>query len=691
MTQYMTNSEAVDYLKDQLEDYLNSECGIVEPRKDFICLNPAHDDQHPSMKFYEKGRRVKCFSCEASYDIFELVEIQEGIHGFYNQLQHLCDIYDIEIIKGNAKKPKAEASKKPKKEASEAEARTDYTEYFRTCYKNRAKCSYLTDRGISKELQERFKIGYDEAYKVSKDGKYTWQAVIIPNGKYSYVARNISPNADAKNRYRKTGKSKLFNFKASTFNAEAPIFIVEGEIDALSIIEAGGQAIALGSTSNVEQLASKLIENVPADKCPPLIMCLDVDTAGQEAQIKADVKLKGAGFFTIGANKGENPIFKDCKDANELLIKDRETLIKQVEYWTKHASLEADKQRLEQLEAYKKQTTAGASLNQFIDGIKAGASTVFIPTGYKYLDEALDGGITEGLYIMGAISSLGKTTYILQMGDQIAKNGTDVLIFSLEMSKNELMAKSISRNTFLMGDVETAKTTRGITTTALYKNYSAEDKELISNAVKEYSSYAGNVYITEGMGDVGYKQIREAVTKHIQLTKNKPVVIIDYVQLLAPHNERATDKQNTDKAILELKRLSRDYKIPIIGISSFNRQSYTGEVNMSSFKESGAIEYGSDVLIGLQLKRNGDEKVNEAEAKAVSNDVRRPREIELKILKNRNGRTGLKLNYNFYSAFNYFAEEGDTWAEPLKPAEGYIKEFEDDTTDFFDTSDIEDL
>ena len=52
--------------------------------------------------------------------------------------------------------------------------------------------------------------------------------------------------------------------------------------------------------------------------------------------------------------------------------------------------------------------------------------------------------------------------------------------------------------------------------------------------------------------------------------------------------------------MMELKRLSRDYKLPLIGISSFNRDSYTEAVSMKSFKESGAIEYSSDVLMGLQ-------------------------------------------------------------------------------------------
>lgn len=71
-----------------------------------------------------------------------------------------------------------------------------------------------------------------------------------------------------------------------------------------------------------------------------------------------------------------------------------------------------------------------------------------ISTGFKNLDNILGGGLYAGLYIIGAVSSLGKTTFSLQIADQIATSGTDVLIFSLEMATNELIAKSVSRLTY---------------------------------------------------------------------------------------------------------------------------------------------------------------------------------------------------------------------------------------------------
>ena len=316
-------------------------------------------------------------------------------------------------------------------------------------------------------------------------------------------------------------------------------------------------------------------------------------------------------------------------------------------------------------------TSAKNYVQSFLDGVTASIDTPAIPTGYDELDKVLEGGLYEGLYFIGAISSLGKTTYVLQMADQIAQQGQDVLVFSLEMARSELMAKSISRLTHL-NVLEKglpngyAKTTRGITAGKRYAGYKADEKKLIQNSVIEYSQYADNLYIHEGVGTIGADEIRKTVEHHIQYTGNTPVVIIDYLQILAPEDPRATDKQNTDNAVLKLKRLSRDHKLAVIGISSFNRENYTNAVSMTSFKESGAIEYSSDVLIGLQFRKqrevdehNRTKKANEPRliVDADAEKAKNPRELELKILKNRNGATGGGIDYDFYPLFNHFVEK----------------------------------
>jgi len=501
--------------------------------------------------------------------------------------------------------------------------------------------TYLQDRGISKETIDRFNIGYDENYKGLK-------AIIIPTSSNSFIARNTDKQVEGNDRYRKSsGEYKLFN--SNILQDEEPVFIVEGEIDALSVIEAGGNAMALGGIRNKNVLMKELKR---LQKLPPLILYGDNDISGQDGIAELQKELDSIGILYYPYSVGE------YKDANEMLVKDRSFFFSEIQNIIRDVKviIETDtKERLEkELLEYNK-NNCGSYIDNFLEDIKGRAKTSAISTGFKELDEILDGGLYEGLYIIGAISSLGKTTLVLQIADQIAERGQDVLIFSLEMARYELMAKSFSRNTFLINGINTAKTTRQITNHDKWNTYNSEEIDVIVKSLEKYRTYANHLYITEGMGDINVKSVKETVETHIRITGNRPVVVIDYLQILAPHNERATDKQNTDKAMMELKRLSRDYKLPLIGISSFNRDSYTEAVSMKSFKESGAIEYSSDVLLGLQFKQQ-KEKMDVDKEKARSNDMRTPRELELKILKNRNGRTGNTIGFKYYSAFNYMEE-----------------------------------
>ena len=312
--------------------------------------------------------------------------------------------------------------------------------------------------------------------------------------------------------------------------------------------------------------------------------------------------------------------------------------------------------------------TVAYYLNDFLTSLMKSREGLGISTGFSELDKLLDGGFFCGLYSLGAISSLGKTSLALQIGDNIAKSGQGVLIFSLEMSRFELMAKTISRES-LLRDIATnhstrnAQTTRGVLRAKFRGNPTAEG--IIHEALKDYEKWGENLTIIEGVGNIGVEQVKAEVQSYMKAHDGQPpVVIIDYLQILSPISDRLSDKQAVDRNVTELKRLSRDYQIPVIGISSFNRESYNSPVSMSSFKESGAVEYSSDVLIGLQYEgtdyREG-EKEGERQARIrmliervkAEASAGNPVPIELKILKNRNGRIG-KIKLEFTPMFNYF-------------------------------------
>ena len=277
-------------------------------------------------------------------------------------------------------------------------------------------------------------------------------------------------------------------------------------------------------------------------------------------------------------------------------------------------------------------------LCNFTNKLEKGDTKDPIKTGFDNLDKILDGGLFAGLYVIGAISSAGKTTLCLQIADQIAKAGNDVLIFSLEMAKEELMSKSLSRTTYEK-DKLNAVTTREIL--KFNKKDLGNDKIInLNNALQCYGAYSKNIFFNIGIGDIGTEKIRKVINTHIHHRKRNPVVFIDYLQILAPPNDRLTDKQILDKNIVELKRIARDFDIPVIAISSFNRQSYKDEVNLSSFKESGAIEYTADVLIGLQALGTTDDEIKNKKLADYNNKQARDGKeypIELKVLKYRTG------------------------------------------------------
>ena len=581
--------------------------------------------------------------CFKNADIFEIIGKQFNLTDFNEIFSKACEIFRIRLDSDNnntrpSPKPKTTKSNATPINSDNAE---DLTEFFRQAAANIEKTDY--HRGISLDTLNRFKVGYVERWRHPKvsEAVPTSPRLIIPTSKHSYIAR-YAGKQDIPKKYQKqkVGKIHYLNILA-LWKSESPVFIVEGEIDALSIIDVGGEAVALGSTAYVSGFI-EAIKNAQQKPAQPLIIALDNDKAGQEAAAKLS-----EGLDKLDIPYFEYNIAKPYKDANEFLMQDRQGLIDKV----KAVNLNPE-------QAIYSESNVYSHLQEFLDGIAESVNTPYIPTGFKALDSVLDGGFYEGLYIIGAISSLGKTTLAMQICDNIANSGNDVLMFSLEMARSELMAKSISRLTLLDvlqngGDTRNAKTGRGVTTGSRWKKYSQTERELIQRAAETYGTYAKNIYIHEGIGDIGTSQIRQIVGNHIRITGKKPLVLVDYLQILAKADARTSDKQDMDRNVLELKRISRDFKIPVFVVSSFNRENYKTAVSYASFKESGAIEYSSDVLIGLQMKGAGEKGFDAETAK-----TRNPREIELVILKNRNGETGKKLEFKYYPMFNYFEEIG---------------------------------
>lgn len=424
---------------------------------------------------------------------------------------------------------------------------------------------------------------------------------------------------------------------------QEPIFILKDAADAVFVFAAGGLAIS----ADDGKLNGDIIQAVKTEKIrPALIIAISGEDREESQADQLAISLRKTGAMVFHADlRGRFASIVERSD------KDSEGLRAAIA----DAILATDPEVIARrsAEEYRQKYSAAAYMDEFNLRLADMKNHPPISTGFRELDQAMDGGLTSGLYVIGAISSAGKTTYTLQIADAIAAGGHDVLFISLEQSRFELAAKSISRRTFTIGNQQLGKTTRGIMDASRYAGYRVEEMRVMLDAIEEFKAQGERMFIMEGTGQMDVMGIRKAVERHLQHRGAAPVVFVDYLQILKPDNDRATDKMNTDRAVSELKRISRDFNTPVIAISSFNRASYSDKVDMGSFKESGAIEYSSDCLIGLQMKNAGNKGIDLAAEK-----LKDPREVEVTIIKQRNGLPSVTIDTYFTARFNSFQECG---------------------------------
>ena len=537
-------------------------------------------------------------------------------------------------------------------------------EYLKQCKENLDKCTYLQRLGLSSDTLDRFNVGYD----TEKD------LIVIPDTEF-----NAGQNVIELQNGVITKQNTIFNRDA--FNAGDSIFITDNVINALCIESLGFKAIALPPNRkgvDVEEICRLLESEALAHEeyNKNLVICLENSIEGRKKAgylISTIKSVKGAYATQLAGLFIDEPNLFELYDHNRDLLTafraDKEKLKQQMQLCTLPP---ADKYNAESNINY---------LQGLVDDAINGTNTTPIATGYPYLDEKLDGGLQGGrLYVMGAMSGLGKTAFCLQMADYIANNkddsgeSNDVLYFALEMSRNELMARSLSRISFDITDItpksetdytiksDVFKTARKVTDILTNRGYNGKiQQEVIKKASSIYAEYASNLVYKESLGDYTVEQVRDNILAHMAYRHKRPIVFVDYLQIMKASDPKDTEKQAVDHQILQLKKMAVDFNIPVVVISSFNRNSYDKVADMTAFKESGAIEYSCDVLLTMELdpahiiwKHCIDSKHKEYDApdmeKTNSTQIRW---CNINILKNRIGRRSryeilLKLYAPFY-------------------------------------------
>lgn len=253
-----------------------------------------------------------------------------------------------------------------------------------------------------------------------------------------------------------------------------------------------------------------------------------------------------------------------------------------------------------------------------------GSPSPGMKTGFDKLDGIIK-GLKPGLFVIAAPPSAGKTTYVLQLADQVAeRNQAPVLYFTYEQSPFDLWVKSIARLSSVSNE-------------AIKEGRSSASVEA---AATEYKRFAKWIKVIEADRQHTVRRIRLMAQREKMKTGKAPIIVIDYLQIV-PVEEAGQDKRvAVDFLVSDLKRIARDIGSPVIAISAMSRAEYD-RVKMSGFKESGGIEYGTDIAAIMTVEEEGEDGEG--------------RTVALNIIKNRNGRRG-KVGMKYDMTHDRFEE-----------------------------------
>lgn len=243
-----------------------------------------------------------------------------------------------------------------------------------------------------------------------------------------------------------------------------------------------------------------------------------------------------------------------------------------------------------------------------------------VPTGFKDMDNLLAGFQRSDLVILAARPSMGKTALALNFAHNIAVQAAQpVLIFSLEMSKEQLVDRLLSMES-------------GVDAWALRTgNLTDADFEKIGQAMGTLSE--AQIFIDDTPGitvsDLRTKARREAHQRELGL------IIVDYLQLMSGGTGRYANEGNRVQEISEISRglkgVARELNVPVLALSQLSRsvESRSPQIpQLADLRESGSIEQDADVVAFIYR----EEYYNP--------ETERKKLTDVFIKKHRNGPTG---------------------------------------------------
>ena len=253
-----------------------------------------------------------------------------------------------------------------------------------------------------------------------------------------------------------------------------------------------------------------------------------------------------------------------------------------------------------------------------------------LPTGFKQLDEKTSGLQPSDLIIVAARPGMGKTAFALNIAQQSAvKAGASVLIFSLEMSQEQLGQRLIA----MQARVESEKLKKG--------TLDLKDWDRINFALNELNNTKIVIDDTPG---ISIMEMRNKC-RRLKAEQGLDLIVVDYLQLMTFDGRADSRQQEISALSRHLKLLAREMNCPVIVLSQLSRAPELRQDKrpmLSDLRESGSIEQDADIVMYR------DDYYNE--------NTEKPGVCEINIAKHRSGPTD-RIDLTWVARYTKFSDK----------------------------------
>jgi replicative DNA helicase len=295
------------------------------------------------------------------------------------------------------------------------------------------------------------------------------------------------------------------------------------------------------------------------------------------------------------------------------------------------------------------------------------------PTGFDILDTHLSGGFRSGeLVLLGGPQGLGKTTWALQVGRNVARSGRSVLVFSYEHDLQTLLIRLVALEAGLLGGPDAPSLNRVRQTFEAADGLTGSLAERLADtdggakAIEVVQEYADRLILHRSTGSsTGVPEFRAAVRKVHEDTGQLPLVIVDYLQKVHVDGSIPEEDERVTQVVEGLKDMALDEDVPVLAIVAADKAGIQQgkRMRVNNMRGSSALAYEADTVLILNDKY--DVVARHHLVYNVGNVERFRHWAVMTIEKNRNGQAGADLE--FYKRFEQsrFDPDGQIVAEQL--------------------------